>query len=250
MRVNPIVVKGGQAIASTYSQLMQEAVQRQINPPPTPIVIPSTQPLRGREMRCDMNLVQQQERQHLESPMHRSRPSLPVPPPRLRPRRPQSGQAPPGATKPSRRVLTRSVVNSVLSPPPEDPKKPDPWTEPPVCISSDLLAALVLGAGGGDGVPDSATAPSLFERGRFYELYSARRNERLQRRREEETTLAEEPGVTVDLKNGRNPKRTERATRSVPADLSTREIKKPRHEAGVTATAECSAVVARSVRRL
>ncbi|CAL9132848.1 unnamed protein product [Musa acuminata var. zebrina] len=202
-------------------------------------------------MRYDMNLVQQ-ERQHLEFPMHRSRPSLAVPPRRLRPRRSQSGRAPPGATKPSRPVLTRSV-NSVLSPstpPAEDPKKPNPWTESPVCISSDLLAKLVLGAGGGDGVPDAATAPAVFERGRFYELYSARRNERLQRRRKEETTLAEEPGVAVDLENGRNPKRTERATRSVPADLSTREMKKPRHEDGVTATADCSAVVARSVRRL
>ncbi|WOL10759.1 hypothetical protein Cni_G19518 [Canna indica] len=56
---------------------------------------------------------------------------------------------------------------------------------------------------------------ALFERGRFYEVYAARRNERLRMRKAEEVAVAEDPGVAVELARRRGSKKAEAARRAV-----------------------------------
>ncbi|KAJ3688976.1 hypothetical protein LUZ61_018140 [Rhynchospora tenuis] len=74
----------------------------------------------------------------------------------------------------------------------------------------------------------SATSP-LFERGRFYDLYSARRNERLRRRQLEllgETEAVEviqNPAVAVELKK-KTSKKNESARKSISGDFSVSRI--------------------------
>ncbi|GAB2210445.1 hypothetical protein Droror1_Dr00015711 [Drosera rotundifolia] len=79
---------------------------------------------------------------------------------------------------------------------------------------------------------------SLFERGRFYDEYSARRNERLKRKKRDETRMTSEPrtasklGVKLDSAMKRETKRRESLVRSVSVAYSVpryalRSIKKP-----------------------
>ncbi|KAL5984207.1 hypothetical protein ACLOJK_018311 [Asimina triloba] len=65
----------------------------------------------------------------------------------------------------------------------------------------------------------------LFERGRFYDEYSARRNERLKRKKGEieevRTSAVLDPGVlAAQLGKRRNAKKTEAVRKSVPANFS------------------------------
>ncbi|RZR71527.1 hypothetical protein BHM03_00005618 [Ensete ventricosum] len=63
----------------------------------------------------------------------------------------------------------------------------------------------------------------LFERGRFYQLYSARRNERLKRKKGEiwgGEAVAEDPGVAVELAKRRVSKKAEGVRKSMPPDFS------------------------------
>lgn len=67
------------------------------------------------------------------------------------------------------------------------------------------------------------TTSPLFERGRFYEVYSARRNERLKRKQmefEAVETVAQDPGVAVELAKRRTAKKAESLRKSVPANFS------------------------------
>ncbi|CAL9109200.1 unnamed protein product [Musa textilis] len=198
------------------------------------------------------------------------RPQFAVSPRRLRPRRPPpaSSYDPP----------------SVRAPPPESSKKPPRPHRSSVSVESPArtdrqlvsseLAALVERAneefqGCGDVGAAAAVSPGggcrspVFERGRFYELYSARRNERLKRKKAEmsEEAVAEDPGMAVELARRRVPKKAEGVRKSMPADFSVGRgssslrssvKKRPYAAAGV---AEWPAgggrtVNARSVRRL
>lgn len=80
----------------------------------------------------------------------------------------------------------------------------------------------------------------IFERGRFYELYSARRNERLKRKKEEiaEEIITQDPSIAIELAKRRSSKKVDSLWKSVPADFSssrvlrssvrsTKEMKKP-----------------------
>ncbi|KAJ4805721.1 hypothetical protein LUZ62_018287 [Rhynchospora pubera] len=74
----------------------------------------------------------------------------------------------------------------------------------------------------------SATSP-LFERGRFYDLYSARRNERLRRRQlellgeSEAVEVIQNPAVAVELKK-KTSKKNESARKSISGDFSVSRI--------------------------
>ncbi|CAL9113948.1 uncharacterized protein LOC135618223 [Musa acuminata AAA Group] len=200
------------------------------------------------------------------------RPQFAVSPRRLRPRRPPpassydapSVRAPPPATskrppRPHRSSVSvespartdRRLVSSELAALVERAKE-----EFQSC--GDAGAAAAVSSGGGCRSP-------VFERGRFYELYSARRNERLKRKKGEmtEEAVAEDPGKAVELARRRVPKKAEGVRKSMPADFSVGRgssssslrssvKKRPYSAAGV---AESSAgggriVNARSVRRL
>ncbi|GMI82432.1 hypothetical protein like AT5G42330 [Hibiscus trionum] len=113
-------------------------------------------------------------------------------------------------------------------------------------ISSELraLAGMVkceIGNGetenGGFGETSlGANSTSLFERGRFYEEYSARRNERLKRRRGETGTESKSGhnlglGVTIGSSKRRETKKLGRLRKSVSAAYSAErnEIQTPRY---------------------
>lgn len=68
----------------------------------------------------------------------------------------------------------------------------------------------------------ACSASPLFERGRFYEIYSLRRNERLKRKKAEisEEAIAQDPNVAVELSKKRNAKKAESVRKSVPPDFS------------------------------
>ncbi|THU69357.1 hypothetical protein C4D60_Mb08t13570 [Musa balbisiana] len=199
------------------------------------------------------------------------RPQFAVSPRRLRPRRPPPASSydapsvralPPATSKRPPRPHRSSV--SVESPARTDRR----------LVSSELAAlverakeefqscgdagaAAAVSSGGGCRSP-------VFERGRFYELYSARRNERLKRKKREmsEDAVAEDPGMAVELARRRVPKKAEGVRKSMPADFSVgrgsssslrSSVKKRPYSA--TGVAEWSAgggriVNARSVRRL
>ncbi|KAF8410315.1 hypothetical protein HHK36_002842 [Tetracentron sinense] len=74
--------------------------------------------------------------------------------------------------------------------------------------------------------PNTFTANSgpLFERGRFYDEYSSRRNERLKRKKgvtgDERRTTCNNLGVTVESGKKKNSKKCESVRKSVPANFS------------------------------
>lgn len=79
----------------------------------------------------------------------------------------------------------------------------------------------------GLGTPLTATAStncsSLFERGRMYDEYSARRNERLKRKKgetEEERSVHDSGVPAVEFVKRRNAKKTESVRKSVPANFA------------------------------
>ncbi|KAJ8467955.1 hypothetical protein OPV22_030507 [Ensete ventricosum] len=204
------------------------------------------------------------------------RPQFAVSPRRLRPRRPPpassydapSVRAPPPATskkppRPHRSSVSvespartdRQLVSSELAALVERAKE-----EFQSC--GDVGAAVSVSSGGGCRSP-------VFVRGRFYELYSARRNERLKRKKGEmsEKSVAEDPGMAVELARRRRvPKKAEAGVRkSMPADFSVGRAtssslrssvkKRPYSAAAAAGVAEWPAgggriVNARSVRRL
>ncbi|KAG0462142.1 hypothetical protein HPP92_020618 [Vanilla planifolia] len=128
------------------------------------------------------------------------KPPVAVSPRRLRPRRPptslsslQTPTAPKTSARPPLHFPTRHsiAVDSLLHPAhpllPSDPKATTKASKDDTS-ASDILTEL-------------KTSP-LFERGRFYEVYSARRNERLKRKMAMEVTeetVAQYPEVAVEL---------------------------------------------------
>lgn len=117
-----------------------------------------------------------------------------------------------------------------LASPPRPPQPP---------ISEDLISVAdgvkEHSAIGGDLVPAAVVSPSragtkspLFERGRFYDLYSARRDERLKRKicelSEGAAEPEEDPVVAVELAKRRVAKKAESARKSLPDDFSVRRI--------------------------
>ncbi|KAG1362627.1 hypothetical protein COCNU_10G008460 [Cocos nucifera] len=61
----------------------------------------------------------------------------------------------------------------------------------------------------------------MFERGRYYEVYSARRNERLKRKKEiEDESIGQDPGIAIELAKRRNSKKVDGMRKSVPANFS------------------------------
>ncbi|KAG6519475.1 uncharacterized protein LOC121968590 [Zingiber officinale] len=202
------------------------------------------------------------------------RPPLALSPRRLRPRRPPPGAFAlsahlPPATSKKRPPLSRSSVS--LSSPPRPPQPP---------ILEDLTSVVDIvkehSAIGCDQVAAAVVSPSragpkspLFERGRFYDLYSARRNERLKRKicelSEPAVAAAEDPGVAVELAKRRVAKKVESARKSLPDDFSARRMgtlrsslrssKEMKKAASTLAATDCSAAGVsrtgtRSLRRL
>ncbi|KAF2310206.1 hypothetical protein GH714_007208 [Hevea brasiliensis] len=163
-----------------------------------------------------------------------SRPPLAKSPIRLRPCRvlqpyTTSVQTPPGSlTKSQKPNPTKNMEESDL--------RPEYRT-----ISWELraLARMVkdeFGNGNlnGAGMTNSVSANSspLFERGRFYEVYSARRNERLKRKKgetEEEGKTTYNLGVTVESSKKRDSKKLESLRKSVSAAYSVERTENPRY---------------------
>ncbi|KAF3335578.1 hypothetical protein FCM35_KLT20085 [Carex littledalei] len=75
----------------------------------------------------------------------------------------------------------------------------------------------------------SSTSP-LFERGRLYDLYSARRNERLRRRQlelleeTEAVKVIQNPAVAIELAKKKTTKKNESARKSISGDISVSRI--------------------------
>lgn len=85
---------------------------------------------------------------------------------------------------------------------------------------------------GGAGRSLSANSSPLFERGRFYEEYSARRNERLKRKKGDKGDEVKTPcnlGVTVESSKRRDSKRLESLRKSVSAAYSVERNENPRY---------------------
>lgn len=78
----------------------------------------------------------------------------------------------------------------------------------------------------------SGNSSPLFERGRFYELYSARRNERLKRKKGEtgeEENITYGLGVTVESSKKRDSKKLENLRKSVSAAYYVERSENPRY---------------------
>ncbi|KAJ6336682.1 hypothetical protein OIU76_006538 [Salix suchowensis] len=85
---------------------------------------------------------------------------------------------------------------------------------------------------GGAGRSLSANSSPLFERGRYYEEYSARRNERLKRKKGDKGDEVKTPcnlGVTVESSKRRDSKRLESLRKSVSAAYSVERNENPRY---------------------
>nr|XP_018676005.1 PREDICTED: uncharacterized protein LOC103970132 isoform X1 [Musa acuminata subsp. malaccensis] len=210
--------------------------------------------------------------QPIRGPRMDGRPPLAVSPRRLRPRRP-----PPGSYSLSSRAHSATAKKPPLSNrssvPTGSPVRPErPLISPDLAEVSepaeeelgswgDVYAAATVSLEASNGSP-------LFERGRFYQLYSARRNERLKRKKGEiwgEEAVAEDPGVAVELAKRRVSKKAEGVRKSMPADFSASRVsslrsslrcsKEMKNKNGYAAVAEGTAVggrrtSTRSVRRL
>ncbi|XP_008789368.2 uncharacterized protein LOC103706881 [Phoenix dactylifera] len=150
------------------------------------------------------------------------KPPLAVSPRRLRPRRPPhstpSVRTPPATSKNARSSSLESPIQPVYQ-----------------MISSELMALAErakeeFGSNGDlGGAVTSSIACSrspMFERGRFYELYSARRNARLKRKKEEiaEEAIAQDPSIAIELAKRRSSKKVESERKSVPADFSSSRV--------------------------
>ncbi|XWS26004.1 hypothetical protein CRYUN_Cryun27aG0116500 [Craigia yunnanensis] len=165
------------------------------------------------------------------------KPPLAKSPIRLRPRRvlrsnSTSLQTPPGSlTKSHKPIRTLAIEESEIRPEYRS-------------ISCELraLARMVrdeLGNGetenAGFGETSlSAISTPLFERGRFYDEYTARRNERLKRKKSEtgnESKTGQHLGVTVESSKRRDAKKLESLRKSVSAAYSAErsEIQTPRY---------------------
>ncbi|XP_008802854.1 uncharacterized protein LOC120108427 [Phoenix dactylifera] len=71
----------------------------------------------------------------------------------------------------------------------------------------------------------SSSSSPMFERGRFYEVYSARRNERLKRKKEiADELVSQDPGIAIELAKRRNSKNVNSVRKSVPADFSSSRV--------------------------
>ncbi|XVE69616.1 hypothetical protein DITRI_Ditri10aG0004400 [Diplodiscus trichospermus] len=165
------------------------------------------------------------------------KPPLPKSPIRLRPRRvlrsnSTSLQTPPGSlTKSQKPILSRAIEDSEIRPEYRS-------------ISCELraLARMVrdeLGHGETENssfgeASLSTNCTPLFERGRFYDEYSARRNERLRKKKCEtgfESKTTYNLGVTVESSKRRESKKLESLRKSVSAAYSVErsEIQTPRY---------------------
>ncbi|KAJ0024610.1 hypothetical protein Pint_09244 [Pistacia integerrima] len=166
------------------------------------------------------------------------KPPLARSPIRVRPRRvlrsnATSLQTPPGSLTKSQKLIRASDFQ-------ESDLRPEYRT-----ISCELraLAKMVqdeLGEGkldnnnnnkAGSGNELSGNSSSFFERGRFYEEYSARRNERLKRKKNETGDVTKTPynlGVTVESSKRRESKKLESLRKSVSAAYSV-ETTEPRY---------------------
>lgn len=85
------------------------------------------------------------------------------------------------------------------------------------------------GDNGGDAGSINAKSSCVFERGRLYEEYSARRNERLKRKKGERGDEEKSPynlGVSVEPKKRRDAKKVERLRKSISATYS---VEQPRY---------------------
>ncbi|XP_072962840.1 uncharacterized protein [Typha angustifolia] len=155
------------------------------------------------------------------------RPPLAVSPRRLRPRRGQHSTSSISTTPPASIKKTQLPIRSSTC--------SSPLFQPEFNLVSSELTTLAkrtkeqLGKSEGLHLGTNLTASiacntsPLFERGRFYELYSARRNERLKRKKGEiaEETVGEDPGIAVELAKRRSSKKAESSVRkSVPTDFS------------------------------
>lgn len=146
------------------------------------------------------------------------KPPLAVSPRRLRPRRPPTSlpatQTPVVKTtsKPPAMFTTRhSIAGELLL------RKDCP------VIFSDLVELTKKGKDDFTASHDPIICTNaLFERGRFYQLYSARRNERLKRKMMEisEETVALYPEVAVELSKKRSLKKAETPRKSCPGSFS------------------------------
>ncbi|XP_020093373.1 uncharacterized protein LOC109713630 [Ananas comosus] len=165
------------------------------------------------------------------------KPPLALSPRRLRPRRAtnsipsvQTTTTPPAATAKKTQIPNRSSVSGIS------------LLQPDYHLISSELQALAKRAKkeescdaeqqqpviGGNLTTASVTcnASLLFERGRFYEIYSLRRNERLKRKKAEisEEAIAQDPNVAVELSKKRNAKKAESVRKSVPPDFSVSRV--------------------------
>lgn len=80
------------------------------------------------------------------------------------------------------------------------------------------------------GISSSVDSSTLFERGRFYEAYSARRNERLKRKKGEtgeEGKTSYNLGVTIESSKKRDSKKLENLRKSVSAAYSVDRSENP-----------------------
>lgn len=137
---------------------------------------------------------------------------------------------PPLAVSP-RRLRPRHPPRYV--PPPENPEKKTLNPSPQKTISSDLLNIAkgikedLINDDDNDEIRISFTpAGAMFERGRMYDLYSARRNDRLKRKMGEvgDDAESENPAAAVELGKRRSQKKAESLRKSVPADFSVGRI--------------------------
>ncbi|XP_074590603.1 uncharacterized protein LOC141846453 [Curcuma longa] len=143
------------------------------------------------------------------------RPPLPISPRRLRTRFP-----PPSPSILSQISLTPRVTGTSRK------RKPLNRSSPALSVSRRSTAARGGSATGGDDsvAPTVGSKSPLFERGRLYDLYSARRNERLERKMvecsEPVAVVTEDPAVAVVLAKRRLSKKAESARKSVLAHFS------------------------------
>ncbi|KAF2324777.1 hypothetical protein GH714_016750 [Hevea brasiliensis] len=82
------------------------------------------------------------------------------------------------------------------------------------------------------GISASANSSTLFERGRFYEMYSARRNERLKRKKGETGEGGKTSynlGITVESSKKRDSKKLESLRKSISAAFSVERSENPRY---------------------
>ncbi|PKA60104.1 hypothetical protein AXF42_Ash009788 [Apostasia shenzhenica] len=150
------------------------------------------------------------------------------PPIVVSPRRLRSRQLPPNLPKPTAKTATKTLLRHSIAC--ETLFRPDQQLSSefkflPDRSTDDFTAAADVAGGSCDG-DSSPLPPPLFERGRFYEVYSARRNERLKRKMLEvtEETVALYPEVAVELSKRRSLKKWETPRKSLPANFSVSRV--------------------------